>query len=320
MDENNKTSDNGKEINALIVKIKLKGFLIGGILCYINLQLQKIEKVESIICNNASLLVQFEVNRTYKVLEDILFAIKFRGEKYDAPYTNQFNDLLMEELSKKEKIETLIKLAKEGAEQKLNDFFVNIFKYTITNYFEVVVGCEFINFNFSKISSSEVLQKYQNAFEVVPVTSPIKGVPAPQLKKEDKIYVKFEDKTPMGQYIKQQLQAIAANEKEESDENNKNPILVGTIKEMTIVEVKSVKMFEIIVEISNEIYGRCTVPLTLKIKKYNAEDEMQKTTEETKSETEITIQDNKKQEHSLKIGCIVSIFVLIIIAIIIFFL
>jgi hypothetical protein len=254
--------------NVLILKVKMKGFLIAGIIAYIDLIANKISKVDSIVINGGSLLARFDVHKAHNILLDSLFSIKLRNEKYDVDYTKQMNELFMSEINTPDRIANIIKAAKNKDEEKIAELLDDVIKYTITNQYNLIVGMEFATLNLNEIESKESAAKemIEKAYEIEPVTAPVKGTPVFNLENGDVIYVRFIDSTPMGMQIKQHL---IESSNEEQAANTSGPKLLGSILEMIPSKQKSSKLMQIIVELTPEIFGKMELPVNVKIKKYD---------------------------------------------------
>lgn len=325
MENITKSSDNTDSLkntaNTLVLKIKMKGFYLAGMICYIDLKNEKVIKSECIAINGGALLTQFDVSRSYNTLQDMLFAIKFRGEKYDVGYSKHFSEVISIDLNEKNHVPKIIKLAHNNDIEKITDLFTDLFKYVVTNYFELAIGIEWINLDFENKENSVITESksaYTNMFEILPVASPVKGTPAIQLKKDDVIYIKFADNSAMGQQIKKQLQNISKNENKDEES------LIATVKELFEKNDKSIRTVDIIVEIANDIFGQCSVPQTLKIKKYNPVEEnvaseIPKPDEIKQDDADIQKNQEITSQQSANKIFIISIIVFIIIALIIFF-
>lgn len=283
-------SENNNNNDVLVLKVKMKGFLLAGILSYIDVAEKKIVKNDCIVVNGGTLLSRFEVNRAHNVLLDSLFSIKLRNEKYDLDYTNQFNEIFMTEVNTPNIIKKIIKAADNRNIPEIEKILTDILKYTVTNHFQLLVDTEFTNIDVSSIETKESAAKemMDKAYEIEPITAPIKGIQVVTLKKGDVIHVRFIDNSPMGLQIKESL---IQTSNEEIKGPNKNPKVLGTVAELLPVKKKNGNMMQILVELTADLYGKMEVPISVKLKQYDPSEQTV-----INSQQNIPNQSNENQE------------------------
>lgn len=247
---------------------------------------KNVEKYD-IVSSHFSTLYENNINMPWHELEDIIAKLKWRGE-YATSLTHDiqasFDDIFQAGTGRTQDIWANIKKSQLN---KVNDIFDEVLARPTT---DKAVKCEIAFENIMKSEVEEakknrsereakelltsdgqpqlpgsmpVLEESAVILEVSLILSPISGIPIYDLKEGDKIFIKITEQTSRGQYFIDLLNA---------SENNEIISIPATVVKMT----KEGKIYTVLVNIGPGIYGKSLDEDTVKVKKYDPDEDKRK--------------------------------------------